>query len=112
MDAIKILGIVGSLRRDSYNHQALKAAQMLVPDGASLSLAELHDIPVFNQDHEAAPPEAVLEFKQQIRDADAILFATPEYNFSLPGGLKNAIDWATRPQGDNAWQYRLSGLSG
>ena len=112
MDVIKILGIVGSLRRDSYNHQALKAAQMLVPEGASLSLVELHDIPVFNQDHEAAPPEAVLEFKQQIRAADAILFATPEYNYSLPGGLKNAIDWASRPLGDNAWQGKAAAVMG
>lgn len=112
MDAIKILCIVGSLRKDSYNHLALKAARELLPEGATLSLAELHDIPVFNQDHEASPPEAVLEFKQQIRSADAILFATPEYNYSLPGGLKNAIDWASRPAGDNAWKGKPAALMG
>ncbi len=103
MNEIKILGIVGSLRKDSYNHFALKAAQELLPDGAVLNLAELHGIPVFNQDDEMAMPAAVLEFKRQILAADAILFATPEYNYSIPGVLKNAIDWASRPFGESAW---------
>lgn len=103
MSEIRILGIVGSLRKGSYNHLALKAAQELVPDGAVLELVELHGIPVFDQDHEMAPPAAVLEFKRRIQVADAILFATPEYNYSLPGGLKNAIDWASRPYGKSAW---------
>ena len=79
IDEIKILGIVGSLRKDSYNHFALKAAQELVPDGAVLSLIDLHGIPVFDQDTEMAMLAAVLEFKRQILAADAILFATPEY---------------------------------
>ena len=78
MDEIIILGIVGSLRKDAYNRFALKAAQELVPDGAVLSLVELHGIPVFDQDSEMAMPAAVLEFKQRILAADAILFATPE----------------------------------
>ncbi len=101
MGEMKILGIVGSLRKDSYNRFALKAAQELVPGGAVLSLVELHGIPVFNQDEEKVPPTSVLEFKRRILAADAILFATPEYNYSLPGGLKNAIDWASRPYGDS-----------
>ncbi len=102
MNEIKILGIVGSLRKGSYNHFALKAAQELLPDGAMLNLIELHGIPVFNQDDEITMPAAVLEFKQQILAADAILFATPEYNYSVAGVLKNAIDWASRPYGESA----------
>jgi len=92
MNEIKILGIVGSLRKDSYNHFALKAAQELLPEGVLLELIDLHAIPVFNQDDEMAMPAAVLEFKRRILAADAILFATPEYNYSIPGALKNAID--------------------
>jgi len=112
MNAIKILGIVGSLRKGSYNHFALKAAQELLPDGAVLTLAELHGIPVFNQDDEMAMPAAVLEFKRQILAADAILFATPEYNYSVAGALKNAIDWASRPYGKSAWTGKPAALMG
>ncbi|HUX91022.1 MAG TPA: NAD(P)H-dependent oxidoreductase [Gallionellaceae bacterium] len=112
MDRIKILGIVGSLRKDSFNRLALKAAQELVPEGAVLVLMELHDIPVFNQDNEMAPPAAVLEFKQQILLADAILFGTPEYNYSVSGVLKNAIDWASRPYGESAWTGKPAAVMG
>lgn len=112
MSEIKILGIVGSLRNYSYNAFALKAAQELLPEDAQLELIELHDIPLFNQDNEMAPPPAVLEFKRRIRAADAILFATPEYNYSLPGGLKNAIDWASRPYGESAWLGKPAALMG
>jgi chromate reductase len=112
MDEIKILGIVGSLRKDSYNHCTLKAAQELVPDGAVLNLVGLHGIPVFDQDTEKAMPAAVLEFKRQIRAADAILFATPEYNYSLSGVLKNAIDWASRPYGESAWTGKPAAVMG
>ncbi len=112
MSEIKILGVVGSLRKDSYNAFALKAAQELMPDGARLELIELHGIPVFNQDDEMAPPPAVVEFKRRILAADGILFATPEYNYSLPGGLKNAIDWASRPYGDNAWRGKPAAVMG
>ncbi|MFA5081490.1 MAG: NAD(P)H-dependent oxidoreductase [Hydrogenophilaceae bacterium] len=112
MDKLEILGIVGSLRKDSYNHAALKAARESMPDGVVLSLIELHDIPLFNQDHEKALPDAVLEFKRRIRAADAILFATPEYNYSVPGVLKNAIDWGSRPYGENAWQGKPAAIMG
>jgi chromate reductase, NAD(P)H dehydrogenase (quinone) len=112
VNEIKILGIVGSLRKDSYNHFALKAAQDLLPDGAVLNLIELHDIPVFNQDDEMAMPAAVLEFKQKILAADAILFATPEYNYSVAGALKNAIDWASRPYGESAWTGKPAAVMG
>ncbi|MBT9612881.1 MAG: NAD(P)H-dependent oxidoreductase [Burkholderiales bacterium] len=112
MDKIEILGIVGSLRKNSYNHAVLKAAQDLTPPGAVLNLIELHGIPVFNQDTEMTLPDSVLEFKRRILAADAILFATPEYNYSLPGGLKNAIDWASRPYGESAWLGKPAAVMG
>lgn len=112
MGQIRILGIAGSLRKGSYNHFALRAAEGLMPQGAVLDLFELHGIPVFNQDDEMAPPEAVLEFKRRIRGADAILFATPEYNYSMAGSLKNAIDWASRPYGDSAWTGKPAAVMG
>ena len=112
MKEIKILGIVGSLRKGSYNHFALKAAQELVPDGVALNLIELHGIPPFNQDDEMTMPETVLEFKRQILAADAILFGAPEYNYSLSGVLKNAIDWASRPYGESAWTGKPAALMG
>ena len=112
MNKIQILGIVGSLRKDSFNHFALKAAQKLVPDCAVLSLIDLHGIPVFDQDGEKTPPAAVLEFRRRILAADAILFATPEYNYSLPGVLKNAIDWASRPYGESVWLGKPAAVMG
>ena len=112
MKDIKILGIVGSLRKDSYNAFALKAAREMTPEGAHLDIIDLHGIPVFNQDDEMAPPPVVLEFKRRILAADAILFATPEYNYSLPGGLKNAIDWASRPSGENVWHGKPAAIMG
>lgn len=101
--SLTILGVAGSLRRGSFNRMALEAAQKLVPEGAKIEIFDLHGIPVFNQDEEATPPAIVTEFKKRIRAADAILLATPEYNYSVPGVLKNAIDWASRPYGDSAW---------
>jgi chromate reductase len=112
MTGIEILGIVGSLRTGSFNHLALKAAQELAPDGAVLDLIDLNGIPVFNQDDEMAVPAAVREFKRRIMAANAILFATPEYNYSIPGALKNAIDWASRPYGDSAWQGKPAAILG
>jgi chromate reductase, NAD(P)H dehydrogenase (quinone) len=98
---VNIFGFAGSLRKGSYNRGLLRAALEMVPDGATLSTFQLDNIPVFNQDREHNPPESVKEFKVKIREADAILIATPEYNYSIPGVLKNAIDWASRPYGDN-----------
>jgi len=101
--ATKILGINGSLRKQSFNRMALQAAQKLVPADTTLDICELDGIPLFNQDEEKNPVPAVTKFKAAIRAADAILFATPEYNYSIPGVLKNAIDQAARPYGDSAW---------
>ena len=100
---LKILGICGSLRKTSYNRWALQAAQQLLPEDARLDLFELDGLPLFNQDTEAQPTAAVIALKRAIRGSDAILFATPEYNYGVPGVLKNAIDCASRPYGDSAW---------
>jgi chromate reductase len=109
---VKILGIPGSLRRASFNRFALESARWLLPDEASLDIFGLEDIPPYNQDHEKQPPARVIELKTRVRAADAILFATPEYNFSVPGVLKNAIDWASRPYGDSAWQGKPVAVMG
>ena len=109
-DQLKILGIAGSLRKASYNRGALRAAQQLCPEGATLEAFELDGIPPFNQDEEHKAPARVVELKKKIREADAILFVTPEYNYGLPGVLKNAIDWASRPYGDNAWNGKPCAL--
>jgi chromate reductase len=102
-DPVKILGIAGSLRKASYNRAALRAAQQLCPNDARIEIFELDGIPSFNQDEEKNPPQKIVDLKSRIRAADAVLIATPEYNYGLPGVLKNAIDWASRPYGDNAW---------
>ena len=109
---ITILGIAGSLRRESYNRGALRAAQQLVPQGATLDIFELDGNPGFNQDEEQNPPEKVTELKKRVREADTILFVTPEYNYSVPGVLKNAIDWASRPYGDSAWNGKPAAIMG
>jgi chromate reductase len=109
---VSILGIAGSLRRESYNRATLRAATELVPEGATIEIFELDDIPGFNQDAEQTPPASVVELKRKIREADAILFVTPEYNYSVPGVLKNAIDWASRPYGDSAWNGKPAAIMG
>jgi chromate reductase len=101
---VKILGFVGSLRKGSYNKALMRAAVALAPDDAAIEVFDLEGIPPFNQDLESQPPQTVKAFKAEIRKADAILIATPEYNYSVPGVLKNAIDWASRPYGDNAFE--------
>jgi chromate reductase len=112
MNTLHILGIAGSLRKASFNGFALQAAQELLPEGVTLEIITLQGLPVFNQDDEMSPPATVRKFKQKIAAADAILFATPEYNYSLPGGLKNAIDWASRPYGESAWQGKTAAIMG
>jgi chromate reductase len=109
---ITILGIAGSLRRQSYNRAALRAAAELVPEGVTLDCFELDGIPIFNEDAEQTPAAAVVELKRRIRAADAILFVTPEYNYSVPAVLKNAIDWASRPYGDSAWSGKPAAIMG
>ena len=109
---LKILGIAGSLRKKSYNRAALRAAQQLAPQGAVIETFELDGIPPYNDDELANPPAIVTEFKTAIHAADAILFVSPEYNYSIPGVLKNAIDWASRPHGKSAWTGKPAGIMG
>lgn len=95
---IKILGIPGSLREHSFNKALIQAASEVAPDDVAVHMFLLHDIPLYNADVEAqGDPEAVRELKQAIANADGVLFSTPQYNASVSGVLKNAIDWASRP---------------
>jgi chromate reductase, NAD(P)H dehydrogenase (quinone) len=109
---VHILGFAGSLRKSSFNRALLREALELVPEDAKLDVFDLEGIPPYNQDLENEPPEKVKEFKAKIRGADAILIATPEYNYSIPGVLKNAIDWASRPYGDNVLEGKPVALMG
>lgn len=94
---ITILGFTGSLRQNSYNKAALNTAKKLLPEGSSLELADLSLIPFFNEDLEIEGiPPVVAEFRKKIASADALLISTPEYNYSIPPVLKNALDWASR----------------
>jgi len=99
---MKVLGISGSLRQGSYNSRLLRAAAELLPPGAELrEFTALRDVPPFDEDAEHSPPPAVVALKDAIADADAVLIATPEYNHSIPGALKNALDWVSRPMAEN-----------
>ena len=95
---MKVLGISGSLRKGSYNSMALRAAQKLAPEGMTLEIADISGIPMYNDDVRAAgEPAEVAALKAKIKAADAVLLVTPEYNFSIPGVLKNTLDWMSRP---------------
>jgi chromate reductase len=100
---MRILAVSGSLRRDSHNTRLLRAAAQQLPPGVELKLYnELKQIPPFDEDDEATPSDEVQAWRGAIEDADAVLFATPEYNSSIPGQLKNALDWASRPRAEAA----------
>jgi chromate reductase len=100
---LKILGFAGSLRKGSYNKALLRAARDSAPKEVEIEIFDLEGIPPYNQDLDNDMPVKAREFKEKIRKSDAILIATPEYNYSVPGVLKNAIDWASRPPGDNSF---------
>lgn len=110
---MRILGISGSLRRGSHNRRLLREAGRALAPGADLVEWDgLAGLPAFDEDLEEAPPVAVEELLAAIEEADAILIATPEYNASLPGALKNALDWASRPFPDNALRHKPSAVIG
>lgn len=111
-EPIRVLGFAGSLRKGSYNKVFLRVAAELMPKGAVFETFDLEGIPPFNQDLEAQPPARVKEFKARIKAADAVLIATPEYNYSFPGVLKNAIDWASRPYPENAFDNKPVAVMG
>ncbi len=101
---ITAVGIVGSLRKNSYNRSLMNAVKEMAPEGVTLEIFEIGNIPLFNQDREAADyPKEAQALKDKIRAAEGVIIATPEYNRSIPGVLKNAIDWTSRPYGASAW---------
>jgi chromate reductase, NAD(P)H dehydrogenase (quinone) len=110
---MRILGISGSLRRGSHNRKLLRAAASELPSGAELVEWEgLAGLPAFDEDLERTPPDAVVAFLYEVEQADALLIATPEYNASLPGALKNALDWASRPFPDNVLKDKPAAVIG
>src|SRR5947199_6079477 len=113
MSDIKVLGICGSLRKGSFNRMALRRAQGLAPAGMKIDVADISAFQPYNEDvrQEGFPP-AVQTFRDQIAAADALLFVTPEYNYSVSGVLKNAIDWASRPYDDSAWNGKPAAIMG
>ncbi len=107
---IRILGISGSGRRRSYNTALLEAAKELLPEGAALDAYDVSAFPLFNQDLEVEIPAVIRRFKERVRRADAILFATPEHNYSISAVLKNAIEWGNRPEEDNSWDGKPAAI--
>src|SRR5881392_2671078 len=105
---MQVLALSGSLRRDSYNTKLLHAAARLLPEGAELELwNRLKEVPPYDQDDDVEPaPAAVAALRAAVAGADAVLFATPEYNSSVPGTLKNALDWASRPLATNVFRNK------
>ena len=112
MDRYTIAVVVGSLRRDSLNRQLATGLAKLAPAGFSFQTIEIGDLPLYNQDDDANPAPQVKRLKEQIAAADGLLFVTPEYNRSIPGVLKNALDHASRPYGQNAWAGKPAGVIG
>lgn len=110
---VRVAGIAGSLRAGSYNRALLRAAAELAPDDLVIDIFDLKAVPLYDGDVEAAgDPPGVTALKQAIRDADGVLFATPEYNHGVPGVMKNAIDWASRPPRDAALSGKPVALIG
>jgi len=108
----RIFGFAGSLRKGSYNRALLRSAAELLPVNVRLDIFDLEGIPPYNQDLEQQPTQQVRDFKAGIKAADALLIATPEYNYSMPGVLKNAIDWGSRPHGDNVFDDKPLAIMG
>lgn len=112
MNPCQIAVIVGSLRKDSYNRKLVKAIVKLAPSEFSFKEVQICDLPLYSQDDDMSPVESVKRLKAEIVASQGFLFATPEYNRSIPGVLKNAIDHASRPYGQSAWQGKPAGIIG
>src|SRR6202035_3793215 len=113
--AMRVLGISGSLRRESYNTALLRhAGDLFEAEGAEFEIYDgLRDIPPYDEDYDTKEaPEAVSRIREAVRDADAVFFVTPEYNSSIPGALKNALDWISRPTATNALRYKTVDVIG
>jgi chromate reductase len=112
MKEYRIAVVVGSLRRDSFNRRLAAAITKLAPPEFSFKQLQIDDLPLYNQDDDASPAESVVRLKNEIKAADGLLFVTPEYNRSIPGVLKNALDQASRPYGRNSWANKPAGVLG
>ncbi len=112
MKPLNILAFSGSFRKGSINSGLVRAAVSLAPEGMAITQVDFSDLPLYNQDMEAQFPTEVAALKEKIRAADGIVVATPEYNRSIPGVLKNMFDWTSRPYGDNAWSGKPVALMG
>ncbi|WJF91827.1 NAD(P)H-dependent oxidoreductase [Paraburkholderia bonniea] len=110
--AYNIAVIVGSIRQDSINKQLARALTSLAPADFSFDFVEIGTLPLYSQDYDANFPEVARQFKQKIEAASGLLFVTPEYNRSIPGVLKNALDWGSRPWGKNAWAGKPGAIAG
>ncbi|MCG2593322.1 NAD(P)H-dependent oxidoreductase [Ramlibacter sp. XY19] len=108
----KIAVVVGSLRRESFNQQLAQALAKLAPQGFEFATSRIDDLPLYNQDDDKAQAPSVMRLKGEITAAQGVLFVTPEYNRSIPGVLKNAIDHASRPYGQSAWAGKPAGVIG
>ena len=112
MNTLQIAIIVGSLRKDSFNRQLANGLKKLAPAGFTFVDADIGHLPLYNQDDDDTPSEAVRALKRKISDSQGLLFLTPEYNRSMPGVLKNALDHASRPYGQSAWAGKPAGVIG
>lgn len=112
MSEYRIAVLVGSLRRDSFNRQLAAGLARLAPEGFSFNEVKIDDLPLYNQDDDDHPAESVVRLKDEITAAKGVLFVTPEYNRSIPGVLKNAIDHASRPYGQSVWSGKPAGVIG
>lgn len=115
MQKLIILAFSGSLRRDSYTTKLVHAFGQLAPDSVDFRIADISKLPIYNQDDELPEPDFLLDLKAQLKPADGVLLVTPEYNRSIPPVLKNALDWASRPQvapGTGPWAGKVAAVSG
>ncbi len=112
MSTYKIGIIVGSLRTESFNRKLAQALMKLAPESLDCEIIPIDDVPLYNQDNDANPPAETKQFKDAVSSKAGIIFVTPEYNRSIPGVLKNAIDTASRPYGDNSWAGKAAGIVG
>lgn len=109
---MKVAAFTGSLRKGSFNHGLLLAALELAPQGMEIEILDVGQLPLFNQDLEMNLPKVVADFKDKVKASDAVLIATPEYNYSIPGVLKNALDWGSRPYGNNSFDDKPAAIMG
>jgi chromate reductase, NAD(P)H dehydrogenase (quinone) len=109
-NVFRILGISGSGRKGSYNTALLAAAKEMLPDNVMLETYNVSSFPLFNEDLEVRMPGPIREFKRKIKEADAILFASPEYNYTVSAVLKNALEWGNRPDDDNSWEGKPAAI--